>query len=231
MILLLYCLPGYAQASGANVEPLPTLDVYPDARATWIAQRAAMNGLPISIRAFSTNDVPSDVIAFYRRLWRGQGVARAGEAAFGGFRSVGVEMDGYFYTVQVRSAGKGAEGVLVVSATPERVIADKTSSFPVVAGDRIMEKIEAIDLGVRAETLIVASSRSVETSIAEYRRNLLQNGWQLVASPGEDLTRNRSLLTFQKGPQQCQVTVVAGGGHGGETKIFIHWIKSGNETG
>lgn len=230
LVLLLGCLCASVHA-GQSVDPLaaplPELEVYPGARSSWVARRMSMNGLPMTVRAFSSDDSPADVLRFYRRYWKGRGLARTGESAFKEFQTAGAELNGFYFSVQVRAAGGGTEGVLVVSASLQGATADKQTNFPLLAGDAVLEKIEAFDLGVRSETLVLQSGRSVSDRAAAYRGRLLADGWRVQRFGSTVPSGNAPLLQFQKGLQHCQLAFlrVRDPEHSG-TRILIHWIKS-----
>lgn len=228
--VLLACLGGHAhgELTRASEIPLPTMEVFPGADVAWVAKSITYNGLPMSVRAFESPGTPAEVVAFYRTAWRASGSARVGETRFRDYQTLGMEMSGVYYSIQVRPSGHGSAGVMVVSRAPADARADRTTAFPVASGDRVLEKIESIDLGVRAESLIISTERSMGEALSEYRGTLQRLGWWEVGPTGPRSEATAAAISLQRNAQQCQISFVDARPRRG-SRIIIHWIKGPNE--
>lgn len=206
-------------------DTLPVLELYPGAKASWIARQMTMNGLPISIRAIATEASPNQVLEFYRGRWMADGRRHIARSSFDGFEAIGVNLDGHFASVQVRATNRGAEGMLVVSATAERATPDRSTAFPLAPGDRLWEKIETEESGTVAETLIIISDRSLAGSISAYQQQLGRLGWVDTAELDSTSGRDTRQLSYQRHAQLCRLTVTEAGITSG-TRILVHWVRS-----
>lgn len=231
---ILYWFAGLAAlAAGAGSVPamelhaLPRPPEFPGAESAWIAEHWALNGLPISIRWFSAPAPAEEVLRFYADTWRGHGWRRTSRSRYRSMQSLGVESDGFYYSVQARDVAAGSEGFIVVSKAPGHATEDRSTRFPTAPGDRVLQKIEAIDLGVRSESLIVESTHSPEMALSAYRTALMREQWVAVI-PHSQPGGGNPPAWFQKGAQHCQITVL-GDDAGPGARLLIHWVKDSHE--
>lgn len=225
-------LSGQAGAASGDqpiIAAMPEAPVFPGATTRWVGKQLALNGLPMSIRSFSSSASAKDVLEFYRRAWRGEDAARTAAVDYRGFSSVGAEVDGFYYTVQIRDSAMGSEGMLVVSVAPDRAREDRSTQLPVIAGDQLVQKIEAMDLGVYSQTLILRSPSSLDASTSAYQAALLGDGWSPAGVRQARAPGSAALRWFQKGAEQCRIAVIADNSGNG-SRILVHWIRDADET-
>ncbi len=114
-----------------------------------------------------------------------------------------------------------------MSASPTSAVADKRTEFPTPPMVSLEEKIEAVDLGVRMETLMLRTGASVADSVAAYRDVLVTHGWREQRRPAAAQQRTARVLEFQKGPQHSQILIMPSADRPHRTRIMVHWIKAG----
>lgn len=224
LVTVAVSLPVCAYTDGFD-QKLPVAEVMPEMRAEWAAEHMLYNGMPMSIRNFTVGRPAKDILDYYERKWKIRTQGKAIRSEVGEFETVGAAMDGYYYTLQVRDTNRGAQGSLVVTPPPDSVEPNRETAFPLMPGTEILSKIESLDRGTRAETLVTMSQRSATSSEAWLSDELNRQGWSRQ-SASEPADASGRVLNFQRGKEFCQVTVTANSPeHNGHTMVLINWVK------
>lgn len=233
-IFILCCLSGFSvQVATADAlgRTLPVMELMPDMQAEWAAQQLVYNGVPMSIRNFASGQSSEEVLGFYERNWKDLGSEEISYSRVEDFDSVGIKSRDYFYSVRARDTDQGSEGSLVVSRALDQVAnAGRSTEFPIVPGSEIVSTIEALDRSTRAETIVSTNLRSVDSNEIWFQSQLTRDGWaeERLAAP---LDGERRVITFQKGKQLCQITLIGNSPENpGRTLVLVHWIKGGGRS-
>lgn len=206
---------------------LPVMEVIPGMHLEWIAEQIVMNGLPMSIRGFTSDKTPDEVLQFYERKWKARGLAQTAKSDYGDAKTVGMEYRSHYYSVQVEERSFGSEGVLTVSQAFSELNPDKETRFPLAPGSEVVSKVESRDLAARAETLVVTNRSSVASNASYFKTALSRDGWVQQSFAAEAPAGER-VLNFQRGSHLCQVTIVKHSPqYPGRTVVLVHWIKGG----
>ena len=218
-------------ARDALSQKLPVIEPMPEMDAQWAGERLVYNGVPMSIRNFASRRPAQDVLNHYERMWKSRGSDQISHSRVEDFDSVGFKGREYFYSVRVRNTQFGSEGSLVVSRALDRVEdAGRHTEFPIVPGSEIVSTIEALDRRTRAETVVSTNGRSVSSNEMWFRRQLSGEGWA-EERLAEQLPGARRVITFQRGTQLCQITLIGDSPqHPGRTVVLVHWIKGGEKS-
>lgn len=224
MALVTVCLSHAASSDPLKVE-LDPVDVMPDMEVEWVGRQMVYNGVPMSIRNFKTSKSSDDVLRYYERIWQAKSTGRPIRSKHGEFETIGLKDREFYYTVQARDGGHGSEGTLVVTSALDRYAPNRDTEFPLVPGATVITKIDALDRGVRAETLILVSERPIQAVDAWFQDALAREGWLRQSFSEAEMGKQR-VLHFQRASQVCQVTVVGDGPlHDGRTMVLVNWVK------
>ncbi len=206
---------------------LPQIKGLPGMQLQWIGKQMAINGLPMSMRAFNSSSSADQILDAYQGRWKTRGSAQTARSEFDGARSVGMEYRGHYYSVQAADASGGSQGVLTVSLTPAEASADFSTRFPLPLGSNVEQKIEAIDNGRRMETLMVTSQQSVGSLTAYVNASMRRQGWVEQNFGNTQLGHRERVLNFQRGAELSQIVVIDNPpAYPGKTLMTVHWVKN-----
>ena len=212
-------------------EKLPVIELMADMQAEWAGERLVYNGVPMSIRNFASRQSAKQVLDYYEKHWKERGSDEISYSTVEEFDSVGIKNRDYFYSVRARDTNYGSEGSLVVSLALDEVERPgRSTEFPIVPGSEIVSTIEALDRNTRAETVVSTNPRTVGSNEIWFQSQLTRDGW-VQEQLGAPLEGERRVITFQKGKQLCQITLIGDNPeHPGRTLVLVHWIKGGERS-
>ncbi len=206
---------------------LPEIETLNGMKLQWIGKQMAINGLPTSMRAFSSDLGADQVLDIYQDRWKVRGLGQLARTEFDGAESVGMEYRGHYYSVQAYDIAGGSEGVLTVSLAPvEEMAPDFSTRFPLPFGSNVEQKIEAIDSGTRMETLIVTSDQSVGSLASYVDASLQREGW-VDQNFSRASNHGQRVLSFQRGTELSQITIIERPpAYPDKTMMTVHWVKN-----
>jgi hypothetical protein len=203
---------------------LPEVDAPPRGQAMWIARAMRMNGLPMTIKGFTTSLKLDDVFHFYESWWRGRGFATLQREVHGEWQLFSINTGPHHITIEARPTREGSEGTITVSADPANV-RPSTTRFPHPASASVASLQEYDDAGIEAEHIDFVSQRSLTAEVAEFRGLLRSTGWQLVLDePIADGSGH--VIEAQHGADLARVVLQPGRSVGAVTSIIAIWRKS-----
>ncbi len=221
-------------ADPLNVD-LPIVPLPEGAKGQWVAQRMAMNGLPMSVRAFAYLGKERSLIDFYKRYCRQQGATHVSNDGSARGRVIGCKLKtGEYLSISIEPANKKTmlgerqatfEGKVTVSApAPGDSQPDMFTRFPMLIGSKVVSKVESIDAGQRVQTLVYENNNSVRANVKFIRKKLSRAGWipEHANVPSSNIKSTQ--MTFEKPGELVQVTVKPGN-LGGKTSVLVHWLK------
>ena len=202
---------------------LPELEEMQGMSASWAAKKMSMNGVPMTIKTFTTPKAAEKVLEFYEREWKSAGLDPTRQE-YGDYNTVATAQGSYFYSVQVRDAPGGiSEGRITVSQRVKN--SSKETEFPLPRRTEVVSKIESLDAGKRAESLTAYAPGGALQHANWFSRELRRLGW--AADPYvEEQNSGGKILQFTRNAELSQVTLVSNPpGQRGKTMILIHWVK------
>lgn len=227
VLCFILCSP-FSTVQAAALDPLsvklPEIEVVPGASWYWVGRQMALDGMPMSIKAFSYSGKPDDVVQFYLSTWKGKGHGKVRNDTLGRRKVLGFDLNGFFYSVQFEQAGGQVQGKAVVSPLPSKYRKSRKSLLPVPPRSSVTSKVESLDLGRREETLSIESRFDVSYVTDFYKDQLSSDGWLLQSVRSDEV--ESATLNFQRGAELLQLT--ARGLQQGNSKgcqVLIHWIK------
>ena len=224
-VLGMYSVNAYA--TDALSYKLPKFELVPGMQTKWIARQMAMNGVPMSVQAFTVKRSADDVLNYYEHQWKTKGLARVIRNEYDGEKSIGLEHRGNYFTVQAHDSKSGSEGMLTVSQTISDATISTDTKFPLMSGSQVMTKIDSNDFGQIAETLMVENNHSVSSNENHFISALQNNGWVKQSYSENKNKSTGKVLNFQKGNQLCQITIAKQAIQNGasRTSVVVNWIK------
>lgn len=224
-VFVLGVTPAYAQQDPLTID-VPALRLPDEIRAEFIAEKMAINGLPMSIQVFHSQMSADEVINQFERQWRSHvGVTTRRERNEDG-KGIVMSKDGFFHRVVAKDTADGTEGAITTSPLPSNHKPDYKTEFPLPRQAAVVSKVESLDDGVRSETLTLANNNSIEANVADFKLALAAKGWREDAFQSQMTTPGRAQLIFQNNKQFAQITIVdARAPTGHSTTILITWTK------
>lgn len=188
-----------------------------------VASEMDFNGIPMTLRRFDSEEEMEAIFAFYRREWAGvgQGGKAPVEYPLGEWKVIATLREPCFYTVQVKSRGRGSEGLLGLSAPPpERTLIKE--EVPMLPGTRVVNDIAHNDAGKTARTLLLKNGFSADANADFYRRNLGDQGWQVLSRHQGAVRDTRAdTMIMKQGVREVSVTVSQ---TGRESSVLINYV-------
>lgn len=225
---LMFCLAAWS-AIDARAASDPTKDcaAFPTMKKMKlesVASQMDFNGIPMAIRRFESPEAPEAVLAFYRDKWSAGAAAKAPvEYPLGPWQVIATLKEPCFYTVQVKSFGKGgSEGLLGLSAPPS----DKTTvkeDVPMLPGSKLINDIAHNDAGKTARTVLLKNGFSSATNADFYRSNLGDQGWKVLTHHrgGDGADARGDVLVMKKGVREVSIAITQ---KGSESNVLLNYV-------
>lgn len=213
-----------AYASDLLQQKIPLIKVMPEMDVEWVAEQILYNGIPMSIQNFKTTKPAMEVIEYYKDQWEN----RVAEETVQQIKTIGTEIDGYYFSVQIQELGLGTQGTLTVtpSLNSHRVQASNNTEFPLIPDSLVISKIESMDRGVQSETLIAVNKDSVIDNENWLSIELVNQGWQRQENDTSISIQQNQPITYQRGKQLCQITLIGDDPRfQGSSMILVNWTK------
>lgn len=219
--LVMTASAAHAGELAQRVARLPQLQAPLGGSAFWIAPAMRLNGVPMTIKSFSSSLDPNQVLQHYERML-GDAQRRMRRSHHGPWLELAVLDDSYFATVRVRNTPRGAQGTITVTPPPNRVRPSTRTCFPHPVSARVVSLQQYEDMGVEAEHIHFVSRRSVALEARSFASMLSREGWQVRRSVGTG-TRGY-LIQAQRAAELAQIHLHRSQ-EGGATSIFVVWRK------
>ena len=220
-------------AQSALARP-PDFPPPPDASVEWVGQNMEMSGVKTSIRAFYSNKSIEKVVEFYRREWK-----RPVEKNKPGFMEtidaapwyiISRIEDDYLLTVQVqvqKNDKSSSWGYLSISPL-DKIKSDKKndkpielgSSTPKMSGSHVLSEIKSNDPGKKANTLIIANDRTINSNAAFYRNHYQGRGW---TTETDHNAQDVHTLVFKTRRERVTIMLLK---DGSDTRIVVNSVTN-----
>ena len=207
-----------------EVDTLPDIAPPPGGRSFWIARAMRLNGMPLTLKAFSSSmDVDAALHHYERQLKTGASIATK-RSQEGHWRVLAVFGPGYFVTIRARNEGHGVQGTIAVSPVIEKPRAIRRTAFPHPASTRVVNLQQYDDEGVEAEHISFVSRRTAPIEAPDFASTLSREGWHLLRNEAAHDGRGGYVIEAQKGTQFAFVNVERR--NQGDTTIVVLWRKA-----
>ncbi len=196
------------------------------AKVSSVAEQMTIAGRTMAVRAFVTEDSVDEVVTFYKDAWHEPPVAGAPgcaieSEAIAPWTLITRVEDDYVMTVQLMTREpKGAFGFLALGRLPEPGVPPVPAPTPpAMQGSDVLSNITHRDVGKRAQTAMLANTKSLASNVSFYRG--FYQDWR-VDTDKEVSRAKMHALAFTRGREQVVITIQGGrdGSH-----IVINSIK------
>jgi hypothetical protein len=220
-----------AQPSGAGeierlTSRLPNVDPPPRGTAEWIAPSMRMNGVPMTIKSFTTALSIDEVFSHYESWWRGRGLANLRRQSQGDEQVFSINTGEHHISIQAREMPKGTQGTITVSGDLLRARREVTTLFPHPPSASVASLQEYEDAGVMAEHIDFISRRAVSNEAADFRGRLRAGGWEIVIDQQARSPNEIHVIEAQRGSELAHLVLQPGRNVGAATSIIVIWRKS-----
>lgn len=224
--LLILCAinwqPMQAWSASSPTKNCPTFPTTKKMKLQSVAQEMDFNGIPMTLYQFTSEEDMESILAFYRNSWagKGQGGRNAEEYPVGEWKAIATLRENCFYTAQVKPRGRGSEGLLGLSAAPEKNLVKE--EVPMLPGTRVINDIAHNDSGKSARTLLLKNGFSAETNADFYRKNLSDMGWKVLTNfQGSNRDTRANTMILKQGVREVSVTISQ---TGRDSNVLLNYV-------
>jgi hypothetical protein len=170
--------------TSVNVSAKPKLPAPPGAQVTLMGKKMDINGFPMEIRHFVSNQRVEDILNFYRRYWPETEKGKPGYTetdAVPPWNIITRAEGPYLMTVQVQPKGhKGSTGYIAISKLPDPKNLPKLGKdFPKMRGSTIINDINSKDIKITGRTLSLFNYYSTQRNANFYKDHYLNKGYDI----------------------------------------------------
>lgn len=217
---------GVVCAPFARAESWPQVEAPPNANVQWVGDNIVQNGVPMQIKAFSTENGVADVIGFYRSRWASDAAPPAVNS-LGDWQIIGRQQGDFYITVQARTGNDATEGFIGISRLPGATKPGPRSDFPRLGGTDLVSSTDSVDGTKSASTIVMENNFSIESNVSFYESNLPSDGWTLLqskrAEPSRSGTDGHSLY-FNRRKQSCHIVISPA--NNGATLLVVNVVSN-----
>lgn len=196
-----------------QVMAVPKFPSPPDSMVNKLSESSmVVNGIPMHIRQFTSDNSVSEVLDFYRHFWPRGTQEKPGYTEtdiLTPWKIITRVEDGYLMTVQVTENGDhGSRGLLGMSKLPdpEQELPTLGESFPKLRGSTVFNDIQSKDIGKDGRTIQLSNTYSVESNANFYRDYFTNQGW--VVDMDKPLSEGKShSQRFSNGSKNVIITI------------------------
>lgn len=195
----------------------------PETSMTWVGERIEHNGMPMQILQLNSRLSKDELFEFYQELWKPMHAPdqqATVEKSVGEWQMISTLLDDHNVVVQVKSSSTGLEGFM--SATPLDYRPEQSTiarHFPRQWGTELLSSTQSQDGGVKATTLVLKNTHTLESNHEFYERTLQANGWTLSHQSRQ---REGSVLFFDGKDGAVELAIQRGGNNNRNTLIFAN---------
>lgn len=223
-VLAAMSLAVHASSLSEATDALPEIAAPPGGQAFWIARSMRLNGVPMTMKSFSTSTNASEVLNHYERELRQSSDQSTRRSRNGGWDVLSVLASTYFVTVRARNTVRGSEGTIAVSRPLQHSRASHATRFPHPQIARVVNLQQYDDDGIEAEHISLVSSRSVSMLARDFTDSLTRDGWQLLRSESS-AKRGGHVIEAQKAAALAFIHIQRRE-RGADSAITVVWRKA-----
>jgi hypothetical protein len=184
----------------------------PDSLVQEIVKDSVVNGLPQSIKIYTSEKSVEQVVEFYRKEWQNTGVGPpiVDDVEKKKIVSLATE-EGYFFTVMAEPrAGSGSIGHMSI-AFLNRMKEDGPklgADFPMPEDSQVASDMVSHDFGKRARMILLRNSHSMDYNKRFYNSSFKFDGWILTKDSRTPKSKGRGVvLEFKRGIEVASIVI------------------------
>jgi len=203
---------------------LPDLPAPPGGSTEWIARSMRLNGVPMTLKSFSSATQADEVLHHYERtLMRSDTKTR--RTHDGEWRVLSLLARDHYVTIRARNTLHGSNGTMTVTPPLAKLTPSQHSRFPRPPTARVVSLQEYDDEGIEAEHISLTSRRSVATEAHGFAAALARAGWQLLRNTRTTDRGGGYVIEAQKAAHLALINLRRAE-RGGSTVITVVWRKA-----
>lgn len=208
-----------------QTQALPDIPAPANGEALWIARAMRLNGVPMTIKRFTSTANAAEVLRQYEQKLRTRSDMKTRRTEEQGWRVLALKTNDYYATIRARDTLRGAEGTITVTPPLADAKPVKHTRFPHPDTAEVVSLQEYDDAGVEAEHISFASRRTVAIEAREFATRLTNDGWQLLRSEPTARRGDGHVIEAQKAAALALINFRRGQS-GGATTILVVWRKA-----
>ena len=162
----------------------PDFPAPPGAKVTWVGKDVVWNGIPMSVRKFTTTKSKKKVVTFYKKKWAEPVAPDAPgfiEQDMPDGQMISRLEDGYLMSVHIKTSNfSDTWGYLGMSKIEEDVgKLSSGSDFPRMSGSEVLNEIKHNDSFRNSKTIMMQNKYSVSSNVEYYRSHFSGQGWNI----------------------------------------------------
>jgi hypothetical protein len=213
-----------AGAIAAQVRQLPDIPAPANGASAWVARAMRLNGVPMTIKRFTSSMNAEEVLHGYERTLRTRADMQTRRTQEKDWRVLAVMTGGYYATIRARDTNRGSEGTITVTPPLAHAKARKHTRFPHPRTAEILSVQEYDDDGIEAEHIGFVSRRSAALEARAFATALAKADWQLLRD--EPTARHGGhVIEAQKAAEFAFINVRRAE-RGEATMILVVWRKA-----
>ncbi len=225
IVLLAWTGEAAASAIARQTRALPEIPAPLGGEASWIAPAMRLNGVPMTIKRFSSRANADAVLHHYEQQLRTSASMKTRRTREGEWQVLAIMANAYYATIRAHDTAQGAQGTITVTPALAHLKPRKHTNFPHPPTARIISLQEYDDAGIEAQHISLVSRRSVAIEARDFEQRLERAGWQVQRSEAARTTHQAHVLEAQKGAALAFINLHRAA-RGGATTITIVWRKA-----
>lgn len=190
-------------APAARAADWPTVPLPDGSAGESVSSHMLYNGLHMRTSKLQSKQRLPDVVAFYRKAWRGQIV----EDQIAGKTILGHMQGQYYITVDLRGTGSGTEATIgIMRLDPDKPRATPGQWFARPPNSEVLNDIQYLDTPGKTHSLTLRNRLSPTQNYEFYRRSLLAKGWQ-TQGPGCSVMVSACAVHFSSSRHRLAMTI------------------------
>lgn len=222
---LLISIPAYSLSRDPLSVELPEVEMIPGSTWFWVGERMALNGVPMSIKAFRYRGRIDDVTQFYRNQLRSMGHGKLRESRLRDRVILGYQLGEHYITIQMDAGAQGeVQGKAVVTPSALNFKVSLATDLPLPPKTSVISVVQSLDAGRRSETVSANCDMDAAYVVDFYLEQLNMEGWQVFSR--NQRSKDSGVVSFQRGAELLQLTVKGLQGNNSQSAQFlINWVK------
>lgn len=222
---LLAAVPAYSLSRDPLSVDLPEVEMMPGSTWFWVGEHMALNGVPMSVKAFRYQGRIDDVAQFYRSQLRSMGHGKLRESRLRDRVILGYQLGEHYITIQMDMGGGGViQGKAVVTPSALNFKVSMATDLPLPPKTSVISIVQSLDAGRRSETVSANCEMNAGYVVDFYVEQLNVDGWQVFSR--SQRSEDSGVVSFQRGAELLQLTVKGLQGNNSQSSQFlINWVK------
>ena len=190
----------------------------------WLARAMRLNGVPMTIKSFTSTTNADEVLHHYERSLRTRSDMETRRSHQGDWRVLAIMTEDYYATIRARNTIRGTEGTITVTPPLANARPDKRTRFPHSSAAQVVSLQEYEDEGIEAEHISLVSRRSVAIEARDFESQLARDGWQLLRSEATAQRGDGHVIEAQRSAALALINLRRAAR--GTTTILVLWRKA-----